>query len=370
MAPEAENALEHCWALPLSARSLIISNYSTLLWIWVNGCRKQHLTKQDSVARAHHIPGPLSQDPWDPQPGCAPNHSRSQLYPSLCWCWANKAVQAFFSQEMLWLVFHTHHPASLSCNWAVFLSLWFPGVRRADFNWFAFSVVFQFVRKDKIKSCPLCPSLSTVATPAEHVNLRSSTDRAYSMGSIWRLVVKHFIIQNALNCPEWGGNMSWSSSWWTLAVFHHKFAKCELDLATACFIPILQGKLWTGNWQGIEGINSRYPQLGLKVLHKSLGFLDFGEMQLALLPSVDQAGKFNRQSRIQNIDGLEVALRFEGGLNVTGGEEREGEVTHFLTFPGLQSLYAELEAVRVCSVSGKNIDGWQAVNQQFFSAYC
>lgn len=146
----------------------------------------------------------------------------------------------------------------------------------------------------KIKSCPPCSSLFTVATPAEHVNLRSSAGRAYSLWSVWRLVVKHYIIQNALNCPEWGGNMSRSSSWWTLAVFHHKFAKFELDLATACLIPILQGKLWTGNWQGVGGINLRYPQLGLKALYKSLGFLDFREMQLALLPSVDQAGKFNR----------------------------------------------------------------------------
>lgn len=46
-----------------------------------------------------------------------------------------------------------------------------------------------------------------------------------------------------------------------------------------------------------------------------------------------------------------MALRSEGGLNVTGREEEEGEVTHFSTFPGLQSLCAELEAVRVCSVS-------------------
>lgn len=46
-----------------------------------------------------------------------------------------------------------------------------------------------------------------------------------------------------------------------------------------------------------------------------------------------------------------MALRSEGGLNVTAGEEGEGEVTHFSTFPGLQSLYAELETVRVCSVS-------------------
>lgn len=184
----------------------------------------------------------------------------------------------------------THDPASPS--WL--LSLWFPVVRWADFIWFAFSVVFQFIRKDKIKSCPPCSSLSTVAAPAEHVNLRSSAGRAYSLWSVWRLVVKDYIIQNALNCRGWGRSMSRSSSWWTLAVFHHKFAKFELDLATACFIPILQGKLWTGNWQGIWGINLRYPQLGLKALYKSLGFLDFGEMQLALLPSVDQAGKFNQ----------------------------------------------------------------------------
>lgn len=48
---------------------------------------------------------------------------------------------------------------------------------------------------------------------------------------------------------------------------------------------------------------------------------------------------------------LEVALRSEGGLNVTGGEEGEGEVTHFSPFPGLQNLAAELEAVRIGSVS-------------------
>lgn len=46
-----------------------------------------------------------------------------------------------------------------------------------------------------------------------------------------------------------------------------------------------------------------------------------------------------------------MALRSEGGLNVIGREKEEGEVTHFSTFPGLQSLCAELEAVRVCSVS-------------------
>lgn len=44
-------------------------------------------------------------------------------------------------------------------------------------------------------------------------------------------------------------------------------------------------------------------------------------------------------------------MRSDSGLNVTGGEEPEGEVTHFLTFPSLQRLYAELEAVRVYSVS-------------------
>lgn len=48
---------------------------------------------------------------------------------------------------------------------------------------------------------------------------------------------------------------------------------------------------------------------------------------------------------------LEVALRAEGCLNVTGWEEGEGEVTHFSTLPGLQNLYAELEAVRIGSVS-------------------
>lgn len=46
-----------------------------------------------------------------------------------------------------------------------------------------------------------------------------------------------------------------------------------------------------------------------------------------------------------------MALKSEGGLNVTGGEEREGEVTHSSAFQGLQSLYAELEAVKVCSAS-------------------
>lgn len=34
--------------------------------------QKAALTKQDSVARAHHVLGPLSQDPWGPQPDCAP----------------------------------------------------------------------------------------------------------------------------------------------------------------------------------------------------------------------------------------------------------------------------------------------------------
>lgn len=48
---------------------------------------------------------------------------------------------------------------------------------------------------------------------------------------------------------------------------------------------------------------------------------------------------------------LEVALRSENGLNVTGEEEGEGDVTRFSTFPGLQNPYAELEAVRIGSVS-------------------
>lgn len=65
---------------------------------------------------------------------------------------------------------------------------------------------------------------------------------------------------------------------------------------------------------------------------------------------------------------LEVAYRSEGGLNVTGKEEGEGEVTHFSTFPGLQNLCAELEAVRVGSVSkwGKYLHHTQANCQQFF----
>lgn len=53
----------------------------------------------------------------------------------------------------------TTQPASLVTG--LYCCLWFPGVRWADFNWFAFSVAFQFIRKDKIKSCPVCSSLST-----------------------------------------------------------------------------------------------------------------------------------------------------------------------------------------------------------------
>lgn len=48
---------------------------------------------------------------------------------------------------------------------------------------------------------------------------------------------------------------------------------------------------------------------------------------------------------------LEVAVRSEGGVNVTGGEEGEGEGTRSSTFPVLQNLYAELEAVGIGSVS-------------------
>lgn len=145
----------------------------------------------------------------------------------------------------------------------------------------------------KINPCSPCSSPSVLATLAGLVNLKNGEGRAYSLWNVGRLVVKRYIIQNTWNCPEWGGNTSRSSSWWTLTVFCHKFVKFELDLATACLIPILQGKLWTGNWQGVGGINSRYPQLGPKALYKSFGFLDFREIQLALLPSVDQAGKFN-----------------------------------------------------------------------------
>lgn len=54
---------------------------------------------------------------------------------------------------------------------------------------------------------------------------------------------------------------------------------------------------------------------------------------------------------------LEVALRSEGGLNVTDGEEGEGEVTHFSTFPGLQNLYAELKAARIGLVSKSGKQG-------------
>lgn len=41
--------------------------------------QKAALTKQDSVAKARHIPGPLSQDPGDLQPDCA-------LKPTQTWC--------------------------------------------------------------------------------------------------------------------------------------------------------------------------------------------------------------------------------------------------------------------------------------------
>lgn len=58
---------------------------------------------------------------------------------------------------------------------------------------------------------------------------------------------------------------------------------------------------------------------------------------------------------------LEVALRSEGGANVTGGEEGEGEGTRSSTFPVLQNLYAELEAVGIGSVS-LSIQDTQAVS--------
>lgn len=72
-------------------------------------------------------------------------------------------------------------------------------------------------------------------------------------------------------------------------------------------------------------MNSRYPRLGPRALYKPSGFLDSRETRLAWLPSVDQAAKSNRQSRIRMLKSLEVALRSEGGVNVTGGEEGEGK---------------------------------------------
>lgn len=61
----------HLVALSLSPGSLIISNYFHLIMNLGEWLQKAAVTKQDSVAKAHHIPGPLTQDPWDPQPDCA-----------------------------------------------------------------------------------------------------------------------------------------------------------------------------------------------------------------------------------------------------------------------------------------------------------